>query len=32
MLSSFDRRLGCLVGKHMEGVFASRRRWMLGAE
>jgi hypothetical protein len=32
MLSSFDRRLGCLVGKHMEGVFASRRRWMLGTE
>ena len=32
MLSSFDRRLGCLVGKNMEGVFTSRRRWMLGTE
>jgi AcrR family transcriptional regulator len=31
MLTSFDRRLGCVVGEQIESVFASRRRWMLGA-
>jgi AcrR family transcriptional regulator len=30
LLATIDRRVGCVVGDCMQGVVASRRRWMLG--
>ena len=30
LLSTIDRRLGTVGDRDFEGVFASRRRWMLG--
>jgi hypothetical protein len=30
LLSTIDRRLGTVGGHDFEGVFASRRRWMVG--
>jgi AcrR family transcriptional regulator len=32
LLTSFDRRLGCVVGEQIESVFRSRREWMLGPD
>jgi len=32
LLSTIDRRLGTVGDRDFEGVFASRRRWMVGAE
>jgi AcrR family transcriptional regulator len=31
LLSTIDRRLGGLVGEEFDDIFASRRRWMVGA-
>jgi hypothetical protein len=32
LLSTIDRRLGTVGDRDFEGVFASRRRWMVGGD